>query len=275
MCIRDRFDGLCASRTQCFESAEIVIRASAQSTEDRNSDQRGLFQDESAPTLDRPKLANPVVWNSQERLDEERLAIGFYFSGHPLDEYENELVRLNVVTHAQAIEKAKSGRSIVQMAGVVRAVKMRRSKAGNPFAWVSISDLTGEFEITVFSEALNASRDLLEGGKLVLAAVSVEDRDGEVRLTCEGLRALDAVAAATTSQLRVFVNSKDALEGVQRRLASVKSSDMAERGQIKIVMQLPQTGREVEIALPDKVACTPAMRGALKAIGGVSDVELV
>ncbi|MEM9495194.1 MAG: DNA polymerase III subunit alpha [Pseudomonadota bacterium] len=269
------FDDLAASRAQVHDSADLLIRLSAQMAEERSSDQGGLFQLDAAPSLAKPKLASPDEWTPQERLDQERHALGFYFSGHPLDDYERELVRLNVVSHADAVERAKGGRAAFAMAGAIRTVRMRRSKAGNPFAWVEISDATGEFEVTVFSEVLNSARELLEPGQLVLMTVAAEEWDGDVRFTCEGVRALDRAAAAAASQLRILVNAPSALEGVKSRLAAVKPASARDGGRVVIQMRLAETGRDVEITLPGTAACTPAMRGALKAVDGVSDVELI
>lgn len=269
------FDGLCASRAQAFAAAELLIRTSAALAEERNSEQAGLFALDSAPALAKPKL--PVVedWTPQDQLDEERSAVGFYFSGHPLDDYERELKRLNVVSFAEAAQRAKTGRAFMQMAGVIRAVRMRRSKTGKPFAWVELSDPSGEYEVTMFSETLNASRDLLEAGAMVLTGVTVEDRDGDVRFTCESVRSLDVAAAASVSQLRVSVSSNEALDGLKRRLAAVKPASPRESGSVVVIMRLPESGREVDIALPGTAACTPAMRGALKNLEGVTDVELI
>ena len=80
------FDGLCASRAQAFKAADLLIRFSAQIAEEKNSDQGGLFALDSAPALARPKLPDGDDWPPHERLDEERAALGLYFSGHPLDE---------------------------------------------------------------------------------------------------------------------------------------------------------------------------------------------
>ncbi len=269
------FDGLAATRAQAFASAELLIRTSVAHLEEQTSDQGALFALDSAPALDKPKLPSVEEWTPQLLLDEERAAVGFYFSGHPLDDYEKELQRLNVATYAEALIRAKSGRAAVQMAGVIRAVRMRRSKTGKPFAWVEMSDQSGEFEVTVFSETLNAARDMLEPGTLVLAGVTVEERDGDARFTCETLRSLDAAAAATVSQLRVSVTSSAALEGLKRRLASVRPASPRESGSVIVVMRLAESGREVDLALPGLAACTPAMRGALKNIEGVADVELI
>ena len=129
--------------------------------------------------------------------------------------------------------------------------------------------------LTVFSEVLEASRALFEAGALVLFSVTVEDRDGEARFTAEGARRLDAAAAQTTSQLRVLVATETALEGVKRRLEAVKPASRHEGGDVIVTMRLPESGREVAIDLGVEAACTPSMRGALKSVEGVVDVELV
>ena len=270
------FDGLCASRAQALASAELIIRTSAAIAEERDSNQGGLFALEAAPTLSKPKLVEAEDWIAQIRLDEERAAVGFYFSGHPLDDYDRELKRLNVVTYNEALERVKtSGRAGFQMAGVIRTVRMRRSKAGKPFAWVEISDATGEFEVTAFSETLSSAGDLLEAGTLIIASVSAEERDGDIRFTCEGVRSLEVAAAAAATQLRISITAPAALDGVKRRLAGVKPASAKEGGAVIIAMRLPESGREVEVTLPGTAACTPSMRGALKSVEGVADVELV
>jgi len=268
------FDGLCRSRAEALAAADMLIKYSTSVAEEKNSDQGGLF-DLGGEGLERPRLPNADPWAPIEQLNEEHAALGFYFSGHPLDDYEKELIRLGAVTHADALARARNERFAAPLAVVVRAARMRRSKTGKPFAWIECSDATGEFEITVFSEVLNASRDLFEAGNLLLFNVTAEDRDGDVRFTAEGVRRLDAAAAQTTSQLRIAVSSPAALESVKRRLAGVKPASRHEGGDVIVSLRLPENGREVEIRLPDEAACTPAMRGALKSVEGVTDVELV
>ncbi len=271
------FDGLARSRAAIVAGADLIIRHSAQVFEDRGSAQAGLFDLGAAPALERPRLPAVDEWPPIERLNEERIALGFYFSGHPLDDYAVELRRLKAATAAEAIEIAKSGtRFSGQIAAVVRAVRMRRSRAGKPFAFVECSDATTDFEIAVFNDVLEASRDLFEAGALLLLTANAEEREGEVRFACDGARRLDAAAAQTTSQLRIAVAGPDAIEAVRRRLAAVKPAGAGEAGEVILSLTLPdQGGRQVEMLLKEKAACTPAVRGALKAVDGVVDVELV
>lgn len=270
------FEGLCPSRAAAFAAAELLIRYSAQIHEERSSDQGGLFDLDAGPTLDRPKLPAADPLPPLDLLNEERAALGFYFSGHPLDDYAKELKRLKAKTYLEAIEAGKRGKSVVQVAIVVRGIRLRRSRNGNPFAWVECSDATGDFEITVFSETLRQSQELFEPGALLFASLTAEEYEGDVRFTCEGVRRLDAAAAQATSQLRVSIASKAALGAVKRRLASVKPASRQEAGEIVFLLQLPESGgREVELAVNESVACTPSMRGALKSVDGVLDVELI
>ena len=303
------FDGLVGSRRLAFDSSDILIRASACHQEEIGSAQAGLFQQESAPTLDRPKLPAVEEWMPMDRLVEEFNAIGFYFSGHPLDDYERELARMNVRSFTSVTEAVADGDTTFHLAAVIRDVKVRRSKNGNPFAWVECSDASGEYEVTVFSRVLDANRDLLEPGRLVLLTVSADsdDRD-DVRLLVEAVANLDQAAAQTASRLRISLGSVAALEGIQRRLNAVKPVDQkttqsaapthnsasqmrssqqhkpqnstaaphhSDQGDIILAFRLPETGREVEVLLPNPVSVNPQMRAALKAVDGVYDVELL
>ena len=70
------------------------------------------------------------------------------------------------------------------MAGVVINKQERVAKSGNRFAFVSLSDSTGVYEVTLFSELLATSRDLLEPGKSVVLMVDVQVQGEDMRLTC-------------------------------------------------------------------------------------------
>jgi len=271
------FDGLCASREQAFRSADLLIRVSVRHHEEQNSDQAGLFQLDSAPQLERPSLPVIEEWMPMDNLMEEFRALGFYFSGHPLDAYETELGKLNVVTFTNAQDAVvNDDETAFQLAGVVRSVKLRRSKSGKPFAWVELSDATGEYEITVFSKTLEPARDLLEVGTLLLVSVSADISDGgDVRFIAEAIAGLDKAASNAASQLRISLSSQEALEGVKKRLKAVRPASDAERGQVVLFFQLPENGREVEVLLSEPAAATPQMRSALREIDGVYEVELV
>ena len=271
------FDAIHPNRAQIFANADFLVRYSSAVAEERQSDQGGLFGAAEAPALARPALKRADDWPPLERLDNERGAIGFYFSGHPLDDFSAALRKLNVTPYSEVAARAENTRIGLSVAGVIRSFTPRRSKTGKPFAWVAISDRTGEFEVTVFSELLEHGRDLLQPGTLVLMSVTAEDRDGEIRLTGEGIQYLEKAAASTRAELRISVMSQEALPSIRRRLydAPAAAGPAQGGGSASILLYLPETGCEVEMRLPGEVSATVAMKGALKTIEGVADVELL
>ena len=202
------------------------------------------------------------------------MALGFYLSGHPLDDYEDQLHQAHVVSSGDVASRVGEGEQhTLQMAGVVREVTRRRSKSGKPFGWLALSDRTGDYEVTVFSEVLESADHLLETGTRVFLSVTAEEREGNLRLTAEKVTSLDALARQRAGRgLRVTVQDPAALPEIRRRLEMLQSADST--GELVFVLPAREAGVEVEIAVPDKVTATPSTKGALKMIGGVADVVL-
>jgi DNA polymerase-3 subunit alpha len=127
-------------------------------------------------------LPDAEDWMPAARLAEEHHALGFYFSGHPLDDYMSALKRKGVLSYAEVEERAPRGDFVTWMAGAVSTRQERKSQRGTRFAFVGLSDPTGTYEVMVFSEALEAARHMLEPGTNVRVQVKVETQDGQVRL---------------------------------------------------------------------------------------------
>jgi DNA polymerase III subunit alpha len=158
-----------------------------------------------------------------ERLAAEFETVGFYLSGHPLDEYMPALKRMGVETWASFHDKAvKKGASAAKMAGTVIHRQERRSKSGNRFAFVGLSDPTGQYEAICFSDTLAQARDLLEPGTSVLGRFEA-DVDGEdVRLRLQSVEVLDAAAAQVAGGMVIVLGdaspvAEDRREARQRR----------------------------------------------------------
>jgi DNA polymerase-3 subunit alpha len=148
-----------------------------------------------------------------DRLRHEFEAIGFYLSAHPLDAYGSRLERLHVVRAAALLNRVSAGGDVrIKLAGTVISKKERTSARGNRFAFVQMSDPSGMFEITVFSEILGRSRDLLEAGANVLVSADAR-REGEgIRLTAQAIEPLDAAIAHAAPGLKVTVSEAAALD---------------------------------------------------------------
>jgi DNA polymerase-3 subunit alpha len=164
------------------------------------------------------------------------------------------------------------------MAGVVRRKQERPSKSGEKFAFVTLSDPTGEYEVLFPPESLRKCRDVLEVGKTIVIRARAKGRDGEVRFFGDDAEPVDVTMAGAVAALRVHLAPGSAnLDVLRRRLAP----GQAERGgEITLVAAVtpgaparPSKACEVELKLPGRFALDAALRGALKTAPGVLYLE--
>jgi len=267
------FDTLEPDRAKVLASAETLLSMAQHAAAARESAQASLFGGgDSAVELERPSLPEPEPFTAQQRLDEELAAIGFYLSGHPLDDLTEQLAGRGVVLHAEAAARVMEGATALRMCGVVRRRQERVSnKSGERFAWVTLSDPTGEFEVFVPPELLRTSRDDLETGQAIMANCRVDEREEQISFFADRLEVLDTRMAA--SQLRIRLAHASALEGIKTRLDRANArSDAQADAQVELFLPVSD-GSEVEMRLPGRHCADAAVQAALRAVKGVESVE--
>jgi DNA polymerase-3 subunit alpha len=234
--------------------------------EERESTQIGLFGGTASPAK---KIALPNVedWAPLDRLNEQAAALGLHLQ-HPLDAYDAELQRLRVKSYAEVSQMRTEG--AVRLAGLVGSKRERTSQRGSKFAFVQMSDTSGGYEITVFSEVLAAARDLLVPGKLVLIRGAVQMQGETMRLTAIGIDSLDKASSGTTALLKVYLDDQKALPSLKQVLAREKPG----KGDVILVTRVDDD-TEIDVKLPLKLAVSPSLAQALKAIPGVADVRRI
>ncbi len=265
------FDVLDPNRARVFEALDALVAYSAAVAEAKASTQVSLFGD-TGSDLPEPRLPFRDDWLPVERLTQEHQAIGFYLSGHPLDDYMSALKRKDVKTLAEVTVMAERGPLVAKMAGSVSAKQERKSAKGNRFAFVSLSDPTGLYEVTVFSDTLEAARDLLEPGLNVVLTVEATLEGDTLKLLARAAQPIDQVAADAGAQaIRVHLNRAEAIPSLAALLAKVEG-----RNKAQITLCVPDDqGREIDLTLPQPYPLTPQIRGAIKAMRGVVLVEEV
>jgi DNA polymerase-3 subunit alpha len=268
-------DGLDSNRRKVFESLEALMAFSAAAHDERASAQVSLFG-EAGVELPAPRLAQPPDWSPMERLAQEQASIGFYLSGHPLDDYAGALRREKVLSHAELLRKAAAATATVaQVAGTIAAIDQRKSARGTRFAFVRLSDPTGLYEVRMFSDVLDAVRDHLEPGRSVVLTVEATLEGDELRLLAKAAQPIDAaLAGAASTGLRVFVNDAVAAPSLAAQLATIaRQATTPRRGPVSLILMHPELPGEVEMALPDPYPITPQVLSALKAVPGVMYLE--
>jgi DNA polymerase-3 subunit alpha len=262
-------DTIHPNRAQIVAAADVLIAYGQSLAADRASAQVSLFGGEQVEAQ-RPRLAKVEPWDQIRRLDEELSAVGFYLTGHPLEDMVSVLRRRRVTLLQDALPEAEAGRDAFKMAGIVRRRQERASQSGDKFAFVSMSDPTGEFEVLFPPESLRKCREVLEPGKAVVIRVRAKARDGEVRFFGDDAEPVDQSIEAVAAGLRVHVSSHSAeIESLKQRLTRAAS----QRGGEVILVAGIGGGREIEMKLPGFYSLDASLRGALKTAPGVVFLE--
>ncbi|WP_296474201.1 DNA polymerase III subunit alpha [Roseinatronobacter sp.] len=267
------FDHLDRNRRRVFESLDKLVTYSAAIHEARASNQVSLFG-EAGEDIPEPRLAQVDDWLPTERLGHEHQAVGFYLSGHPLDDYAGPLKRKQVLTLAEVEKKAAEGAFVAKIAGAVSGRQERKSARGNRFAFVQLSDPTGLYEVTVFSDTLEAGRQYLETGQNVVLTVEATMEAETLKLLARGIQPIDSVVAdAGAAGLRIHIETPDAITSVAALLARYKEGPARARGPLWFCVTDITHGQEYDIDTGQMFAITPQIKGAVKSLGGVVMVE--
>ncbi len=217
-------------------------------------------------------LASAEPWLPAERLRREYEAVGFFLSGHPLDDYAAVLKKLRVQPWAEFARAVKAGATAGRVAATVVARTERRTRTGSKMGIIGLSDPSGHFEAVIFSEGLAEHRDLLEPGTAVLLFLSAEVQGDDVRARIQSAEPLDVAAANLHKGLRVFLRDDKPIEAVAKRLEPARPGPANGDGEVSMVLMLKQ-GTEVEVKLPGRFKVSPQIAGAIKAVPGVVQVE--
>jgi DNA polymerase-3 subunit alpha len=270
------FDAFEPNRARVFAVVDTLLATAQRTQDDAVRGQSELFG--GPASSERLMLPALEAWLPAERLKREYEAVGFFLSGHPLDDYAAALKRLRVQSWAEFARAVKAGAGAGRVAGTVVSRTERRTRTGSKMGIIGLSDPSGHYEAVLFAEGLAQYRDLLEPGTAVLLFLSAEVQAEEVRARIQRVEPLDEAAAKMQKGLRVFLRNEEPIAGVARRLEATPknggprtSADQAD-GEVSVVLLL-QNGSEVEVKLPGRFKVSPQIAGAIKAVAGVVTVE--
>ncbi|MDD5349035.1 MAG: DNA polymerase III subunit alpha [Chthoniobacteraceae bacterium] len=182
------FDFTGVERAQLFSEIDGAMAAAASAHRDRAQGQISLFDVfEAAPQ--QPKKPGSVVqpWSQGERLTYEKELLGFYVTGHPLDEYRSVLESGKYIAVASLPEQAD--KSTVTIAGALASVERKfTKKESKPFAIVALEDLTGSLEVMIWNETFNKTQSQLVQGNVVAITGRLDQREEGPRLTANEVK---------------------------------------------------------------------------------------
>jgi DNA polymerase-3 subunit alpha len=175
-------------RAVLLASVGFAMEAAGQAAAAAN--QVSLFGGDDADLVAPPEYVKATAWTDREKLKEEKLALGFYLSGHMFDSYAGE-VRRFAKTKLKDLEPSRDPR---MLCGVITGVRTQMTQRGKILI-VSLDDKTGVVEVTIYNELLDAHKNFFREDEFLLVVGKVsEDRfNGGLRITAE--KVFDIAAA--------------------------------------------------------------------------------
>ncbi len=269
------FDCIEPDRPRAYAGAEALLACANSSAHERSTGQGGLFGGDIAimPVLQLP-AAEP--WTQAERMTREKEAFGFYFSAHPVEQYEAIVAARGARSYGDIcdnVDMTPGTRIPMVMAAMVESARPRVSQRGNRFLNLTLSDRSGQFQSSCFDEQAGKILEALaEDGGCAMLSVELDLLEGEEtpRVTVRGAQALADIAATAALQLECRI---EAVEAIAELARLAERRDDA-RGAIIVTTPDPDTGRDIRINLGRRFALNPDLVARLELVAGVIEPKL-
>jgi DNA polymerase-3 subunit alpha len=275
------FDALSDHRRQLLESLDAALGSAEQHA--RSANQNSLFGDDESVAMP-VQLAQVPQWSTRERLQNEKLALGFYLSGHPYQEYAQELsnfvkVRLGDLSpnmlQPAAGNNGGGRRNSMQLvlAGMVSGVRIQQTRRGR-MGVVTLDDGTAQVEMTVFNEIFEASRPWIREDELLVVRgkASLDEYSGNMRISADELFDFASARSAFARRLELTVTGDSRVSVAQLREALTPYRD----GRCPILIHYTNALGRAQLALGEEwaVSLTADLMQTLHALLGATNVAI-
>jgi DNA polymerase-3 subunit alpha len=266
------FDWLGRPRGRLMAGLDAAFEAGQRYQRERDQGQVSMFdllEDGSAPDDLDPGGGE---WDVEERLLHEKEVLGFYLSGHPLRGVWERARTLGVIGTGQLAEAEDGAR--VLLCGLVSGLREISTKNGNRMGFVTLEDVEGSVEVTVFPEAFRQAAPHLRSGMPLLVRGRVEGTTTARKVLADDIRPLPPEGehvgdgpVPRTCRVTIRADDGTALLAALRRLCE------DHRGPVALVLHLDVDGREVVVRSRSlRVRPSPDFLRAVEALLGAGRV---
>lgn len=264
------FDGLHDNRASLLASVDVALQAASHAAE--HAHQNSLFDD--AQTLGeqwQAELTQVPQWSLREKLAHEKIALGFYLSGHLFDEFEVEARQLAPMTLANLQPRSDT----VLIAGIITSVRSQITERGKRM-FITLDDKSARLELMIFAEEAERYGHLLQEEQLVFLEVGVQpDRyagGDHVRINCKRVMNLTHARVGNAHTVLIDVDLRDAGLDVPG-LRQLLRQHWDEAGLSVLLRTHIQGARaEIKLGMDWQVIPSDELVGALRALPAVGAV---
>ncbi len=247
-------DSFGINRASLLANIEAALQAADQKFLAKVSGQQDFFG------LDMVSQSSQMVshddWPKLQRLQAEKEVLGFYLSGHPLENYAKELSHFITTPLNELITKAGHHMTI---AGWVLSIRSLWTKRGDRMAVVNLEDASGRLEVTLFSDTYAKYREKLNKDKLLIieGEIQRDEYTGNTRVL--GKKILDITEARESHAKNLTIKlSKSVIKSSILDLQKIMSNFCPGLCPTRIAYYHPELSTEVYLSLGDSWRVTPA-----------------
>ncbi len=270
------FDDMGANRAQLAASVSVAMESGAREQRDRASGQTGLFAMAFSPEEKAaPKLPDLPDLPQKDKLAGEKEMLGFYVTGHPLDEYKDKVAEL--ATHnSETLSESEIERGAnVVVCGIMTGIQRRRNKKGELWASFALEDHLGVMECMVFSTKYDGLvKELNEDAAVLIKASALPEEGAATRLSVQDIipLAVASVPLPSLISIRVRVNGASGSDKAQA-LHELFARKKGNAG-VRLRLEKPRDF-SVILDIPEKVRPDKEFRAAVEKICGSEALEVL
>ena len=262
----DSFQGV--TRAQYFHDDgdgitfyEKAIRYGVKFQENENSSQVSLFGESSDVQIAEPVVPPCEDWSTMEKLAKEKEVVGIYLSGHPLDDFKNEMKYFCNSKMETLKDLVPHVNKNLSFGGIITNVQHRVAKNGKGWATFVLEGYDENFEFKIFGEEYMKSRHYLIPNSFTYMKILVKEgwadketgKKGEPRLQFMDFKILQDVLGIFAKKLVIHLNINDLQADFIHRLSAVFQENKGDNTVIFEVLELEKIKRKVEV-IPQIVA---------------------
>jgi len=258
-------DSLPGNRAQKFATVDIAMESGQRASKDRNTGQGGLFGDFEAETSPEPTLPQVNDWTSKEKLAGEKEMLGFYVTGHPLDEFRDKVKEKSTHNSAE-LENLARGADIA-ICGVITGVQRRRNKEGKLWASFQLEDWYGNAECMCFASAFEQlESSLAEDTPVLIRGNALPEENGPSRISVKEVTPLANVRVSLPRLISIKVPLGSRPNTPLDRASELNSLFQTKQGEAEVRLRLEKP-RDFSVILdvqarvrPDREFCAEVER---------------
>jgi DNA polymerase-3 subunit alpha len=257
-------DSLGGHRAQLLAGLDETVEAAAAAQRERESGQSSLFDFAAGgpgdlPALSPIELPSVSPWSLRETLQQEKEQVGFYISGHPMDEYEIDYRSFATSSILKFRQSKNDGREVT-LIGEIHRVSRRTDKNGNLMAFFELEDYTGAVECIAFNKTHAAYGQLIQEDSIVLVRGTPNTRnDGDVKCQVNEIFGADRYRLENARFLEITLAEGPVERG---RLDALRKTLQRASGRVRVrfVVSLGPQGHQLVLQADDRLGVDPSAR---------------